>query len=942
MFGTMSRVTLIAFIPYIYCRAYARGSMKPLLADWCPLLGLLPLPAVFAGVPLAWALRASLIAFTLVFLSCHLRRRRQTWDRAADRHCLALLIILLIHLFFNGYFSMLPLKDNPFHGPANPETEVMMQLFRSFVWIKQFSLSSMDYSYWLMGPHTPLSHASPTIQLLSWLTDSPSADILAFHQLLHRFFFLACVGGSFGFYLLLNVGLRVNWGLSAAGGMLYVFGQEPFFSDMLTMEYINGISCLAVFPFALCAMFCAFRGNSGFLAVLSGATLASSFIMLPPHLDTLFLMLLCFGILTLAASYSIPGPTSGKDRLWLIIRSGIGFTVLCAFYMGPILLSQLDGELYTHGHSELDGLGTLQRMGLSIPISVMLHLIAATQSGRSLYSNLRGTKALALPMTALALVFLLTPVHSPLLVLVTRLLHTEANLLPDFYGRRGCFIAALTWLLVVYAIDRSPMYAVTADKLKACFGRKCKSLIPANALALLAALIVCALIPLRPHDEYSNPQHCPYYVMLDALLANYPLLKGDPANALAIRDRLTGFERDIKTRGATDYDRKYRLLLEQSHIAGVSDIADASSLYVFARKAAPLVDGFYFDALYSCVHPAETKYGVGGRTSLLANVASLYSNLPTPFLRLAGFTSKESIPEIIGEDISGNVSLGIGPGLFIHNSGGTYDARFMIGPVLPHALYLKPGFDFQPLGSYNDNISWYLSPTLLLHPLYRKVFDIAGIDVVLVPRQREEQIAAQQGFVPLPLDHPQSVPALNNLAVLRNRQSYGMAYLANRIRYVPESAVIPLEKVLRRQLIKHDSPEAYEMARTSLYAQLDSLHGYHDIILEDTEKPSEDAPAGGVTIRNILGEAAVMKADCRRTECELVYNIAKLPGWHAYADGKPLQIARANFAFMAVRIPRGIHEVWFVYAPLSTFCFTMLSLLGFILLPVLYRRRNPE
>jgi hypothetical protein len=137
------------------------------------------------------------------------------------------------------------------------------------------------------------------------------------------------------------------------------------------------------------------------------------------------------------------------------------------------------------------------------------------------------------------------------------------------------------------------------------------------------------------------------------------------------------------------------------------------------------------------------------------------------------------------------------------------------------------------------------------------------------------------------------------------------------------------------------SADAYHRARDFLYAQLNGLREPHDILLEGTSPASENIPAGSVSIRNILGEAAVMTADCRRKECVLVYNMSKSNGWHAYADGTSLPISRANFAFMAVKLPQGTHEVWFVYAPLSTFWFIMASMLGLCLLPFMRDRKTP-
>src|SRR5207247_1360779 len=73
------------------------------------------------------------------------------------------------------------------------------------------------------------------------------------------------------------------------------------------------------------------------------------------------------------------------------------------------------------------------------------------------------------------------------------------------------------------------------------------------------------------------------------------------------------------------------------------------------------------------------------------------------------------------------------------------------------------------------------------------------------------------------------------------------------------------------------------------------------------------------------GTAGVVDYRSNRVVCEvdaktsgfLVLLDTYYPGWCAYVDGRDAEILRANFAFRAVEVPAGKHQVEFVYRPQS-------------------------
>lgn len=68
-----------------------------------------------------------------------------------------------------------------------------------------------------------------------------------------------------------------------------------------------------------------------------------------------------------------------------------------------------------------------------------------------------------------------------------------------------------------------------------------------------------------------------------------------------------------------------------------------------------------------------------------------------------------------------------------------------------------------------------------------------------------------------------------------------------------------------------------------------------------------------------------------QSEGILVVNEILYPGWEAYIDGRRVPIVHANFAFKAIALPKGNHEVIFQYAPVSFKAGVIIFLLGLAL-----------
>jgi hypothetical protein len=168
-----------------------------------------------------------------------------------------------------------------------------------------------------------------------------------------------------------------------------------------------------------------------------------------------------------------------------------------------------------------------------------------------------------------------------------------------------------------------------------------------------------------------------------------------------------------------------------------------------------------------------------------------------------------------------------------------------------------------------------------------------------------------------------------SFVALRDERAYDTAYLANVVGEYEPRSVVELQKAAETFFL-HRAGQGYRAAladflkvRDPAAEALIALKNRHDALLERQpgQSPasfpagatSPEGRGGKVTIDGIFGPRTGLKVDCPDGECTLVYNMAFLPGWSAYIDGKPVEILRANYAFMAVRVPQGAHYVVWSY-----------------------------
>jgi hypothetical protein len=138
--------------------------------------------------------------------------------------------------------------------------------------------------------------------------------------------------------------------------------------------------------------------------------------------------------------------------------------------------------------------------------------------------------------------------------------------------------------------------------------------------------------------------------------------------------------------------------------------------------------------------------------------------------------------------------------------------------------------------------------------------------------------------------------------------------------------------------LKDSSPRAYFAPRVfsvpSHQNALDFLLqpdlSLHEAVILEGASPSDDkAPI-------VPGKARVLEYHSSGVSCETETSVAGYlvlldsyyPGWRAYVDGREVEIRRANFAFRAVPVPAGRHQIEFVYKPRSFYVGLTITLLS--------------
>jgi hypothetical protein len=454
--------------------------------------------------------------------------------------------------------------------------------------------------------------------------------------------------------------------------------------------------------------------------------------------------------------------------------------------------------------------------------------------------------------------------------------------------------------------------------------------------SLLVIISSFSLFPfemIKTDELADNPKNCPYYISLQSILANYPLLSFDRANVIFIKQRLIKFEQDIVRNKSPKnlikpYSNSYQNILSAYGLSSISNTNNSNIILTIANKSVSTIDNYYFDEKLNCPIPLQDWKRTYSRRVLNYNLGGMYyKTFNNPYLRILF-------------SVDSGVHIGVFPGYFVNNQTTTLTTQFLTGMPILTALYVVPTYDFNNIGSYSGLVPWCsFWSGFVTDPFLRKLLNITGIDAFTLSnaevskRKKTGEITGIPDATLLPNNAMANFGG-NDFSTYINNNSYGVTYLANQINYINPKELHHAKHAIQRYFarpVNHD-PVEFKQATAFYYDRLRTLNGKHDVILEAKQsslnvKPS---PYGLTHINGIVGERAFFSADCPESSCLFVYNLSHASGWHALVNGKFKKIMTVNFAFMATEIPQGHSIIWFFYQPFSSLFFYLLSMITLV------------
>jgi len=798
---------------------------------------------------------------------------------------------------------------------------------RSHVNGYHFSFSPFIASYWGAMQDEPTGLVSLPMSLISFLKIFPLWEASAFFKSLSLIIFCAYVLGAYFLYLVLrDCGIRPLISLVAA--LCFIAGNKPF----LYVLQVDGAWFLMQYlalPPAIYALRVALRDGSIGAACCAGLAMASPFYILEPHPEATIYAAAVAGVIG-AAHIALPEAGRGRASAILMCAVAAGFFLLAsAAYMGPMLANVLNGSFAVVG--EISDVGARYRLPLSLAETALLLVGAFLELGRLRAEGRANPFFLGCLAVGCAVVpFGFPGVSASVYNLVRDTTGWKMHLWPPD--------RILTWLsfsaMVVGAFG-----VEAAAKLAARLRWPTRSTALRSAAAVALGLIgFVAVVTWNSgpvlHAMVLERHRRPVYESLDAALANSLTPEDQIASVPYFRRRLVESERLMSNHPLDPAWQAYRALLPPGY-SSARDLPNAS-VRPLAAAAAPIIDDAY---------ARLTQPDAPGAFNIDAYLASL----DDPYQRVMAFFRPDRPFWFWGA--ARNVPNA-------HNNSIMYHTWGYVGFPMVHALYVFPADKPARFGHWIEVAPGYRSKTadrpvqwlhppeeLVDNPDFRRLLNIAGVGTYLVQENERFSRALGRADSGLRLLPSHAMSSTAGFELVRDERAYSTAYLARVVGSADPAAIAKVERDTRALYVKPDidadEADAYAREIAPIRQSLLDMKDRHDAILappfnslvpvdvaglESAENPARRG--GSVRIDGTAGPRIGLWVSCPDPTCVLVYNLAALPGWSSYVDQNAAPVFRANYAFLAVEVPRGLHYVAFVYRDLGEVAWTQCTLLS--------------
>jgi len=799
---------------------------------------------------------------------------------------------------------------------------------RNYVAAHYYSFSSFTHSLWGAAQDVPTGLTSLPLSILSFLNIFPIWEASSFFKLLSLIHFSGYVLTGYFFYLFLRQS-RISRAVALGAALVYVAGNH-FFLVMLIEDTGWVLSSFLALSIALWALAVSLRRGSLLGGAWSGVALASQFYILEPHPEVTIYSILTYALVVFA--YLVLGDRAGCTRLrafMISIVAGIAFILLSLSYLTPIVEQMRSGNLVVLGENTIIA-KTYALYNLPFWVYVMA-LAAGTILELGRVCRYRRPRYVFLGFLALAI--LLLPLSFPGVPRAAR----------DAIRTIGWTVHFLppdriwAWLGLATLLRNSSGWIAAWTFLTVHGGAKrtafANSLLPLVGLAFMVFVVPWGADS-DPNVAVIDPRTKPVYEMLQATLANSLVPKDQQSSVLYIRQRLLSFEEDSAHSSApamTAERADYLAALKSLGAASVRDLPD-DQVRPFANRVAAGVDHAYF--------------AQGTFDDIPENVDGYLAGLQDPYTRVMAVVGKLQVAFLsAGRNVTN-----------AHNNTMMYDTRVYGGFPPIQALYMYPesalrGFRYMLalLSNYhisNSRYPWvYYNDDILGNDDFRKLLEIGGVGAYLIAPEPDLLKALANPSDQLTRIAGNGGPESGNFYLVRDDRSNPTAYLAHVVGTADSATIDELGTAAEAFYRQRLGLDAYRKILDPAIRRLVAMPQRDDAIIEQAPsapkvnvQPGVEGPesrGGFVKIDGVVGPRIGLKAHCPDMQCTLVYNLAALPGWRAYIDGKPTTISRANYAFLSVPVPEGDHYAAFFYATAGQTISDLASLAVFLTLLII-------